>query len=70
VGIKGTFKLMPPGKAWPKFKKIIEIKVGEPLTFEKELLEAQNLDEESARYQEVIEQITEKIMEEISNLIK
>jgi len=70
VGIKGTFDLMPPGKAWPKFKKMIEINVGKPLIFEKELLETQTLDEKSGRYQEIIEQIAEKIMKEIANLIK
>jgi len=70
VGLKGTFELMPPGKAFPEFKKMVEINVGKPLTFGKELLEAQNLNKDSQKYQKIIEQITKKIMEEIKNLIK
>lgn len=70
AGIKGTFELMPVGKSWPKFKKIIEIRVAKPLFFEKELARAKNLSEESTEYQLITENITDKVMEEITNLIK
>jgi 1-acyl-sn-glycerol-3-phosphate acyltransferase len=70
AGIKGTSELMPVGKAWPEFKKIIEIKVGKPLFFEEEFSRAKNLPEESTEYQLITEKITDKVMEEITNLIK
>jgi len=70
LGIKGTFELMPPGRAWPKFKKIIELKAGKPLFFEKEFSEAKNLSEDSTEYQLITQKITDKVMEEIANLIK
>lgn len=67
AGIKGTFKLMPPnGKL--KIKKIIEINVGKPLFFNEEFNLAQNLDGNSLEYQQILEKITDKIMEELKQL--
>ena len=67
AGIKGTFELMPP-KGKLRIKRIIEINVGSPLFFEKELEEARNLDEDSERYHQITQEITDKMMEEVSNL--
>lgn len=67
VGIKGTFELMPP-KGKLKIKRIIEINVGSPIFFEKESKEENNLDENSIRYQQILQKITDKMMEEIFNL--
>ena len=67
AGIKGTFELMPPhGKL--KIKRIVKINVGKPLFFEKELEMAQKLDENSEEYNQILQKITNKIMEEIKNL--
>ena len=67
AAIKGAFELLPPhGKL--KIKRIVKINVGKPLFFEKEFKEAQNLDENSEEYKEILEKITIQIMEEIKKL--
>jgi len=67
AAIEGTFELMPlHGKL--KIKRIVKINVGKPLFFEKELEMAQNLDENSEEYNQILQKITNKIMEEIKNL--
>jgi 1-acyl-sn-glycerol-3-phosphate acyltransferase len=64
AGIKGTFELMPPrGKL--QIKKVIEINVGKPLFFKEEFGLAQNLEENSPEYRQILEKITDKIMEEL-----
>ena len=68
LGIKGTAELMPIGQTYFKIEKKIELNIGKPLYFEKELKEAQVLDENSPRYQEITREITNKIMREIANL--
>lgn len=68
VGIKGTFELMPTGKNFPKIKRIIEIRVGEPLYFKEELEKAKNLDCNSEEYKNLCQKITNRVMEEIKNL--
>jgi len=68
VGIKGTAELMPIGRVFPKIKKLIEINIGKPLYFEKEFAEAQKIDEDSPRYQEIAKEITNQVMEEIAQL--
>ena len=68
VGINGTFNLWPPhGKL--KIKKVIEINIGKPLYFEKELKESKNIKEESEEYQELLKKITNEIMANIAALI-
>jgi len=69
LGIKGTAELMPIGKTYPKIEKKIELNIGKPLYFEKEFKEAQNLDENSPRYQEIAKDITTEVMQEIANLL-
>lgn len=69
VGIKGTFELMPTGKGFPKIKRIIEIKAGKSLYFEKEQREAKNLNCDSEKYKIILEKIVKKVMEEITNLL-
>lgn len=67
AGIKGTYELMPPhGKL--KIKRVIKVNIGKPLFFNEEFTLSQNLQENSAEYQQVLEKITDKIMAEISNL--
>jgi 1-acyl-sn-glycerol-3-phosphate acyltransferase len=68
VGIKGTFELMPSGKALPKIKKIVEINIGAPLYFKEEFEEGKKLNCDSEKYKGLLETITEKIMEKIKNL--
>jgi 1-acyl-sn-glycerol-3-phosphate acyltransferase len=70
VGIKGTFELMPPGTGFPKIKRIVKINIGKPLFFEKEFEKAKNLNEDSIEYQEILEKITKRVMEEIKNLVE
>jgi len=68
TAIKGTFELLPPhGKL--KIKRIVEINVGRPLFFKEEFALAQNLNENSKEYQQILQNITDKVMEEISKLI-
>jgi len=70
VGIKGVFELMPSGKGISKIKKIVEINIGKPLYFKEEFERAKNLDCNSAEYKNLLQRITDKIMEEIKNLCK
>lgn len=64
VGIKGTFELMPPhGKL--KIKKIIEVNIGKPIFFKKELEKLGNNQEE---HFQIIKKITDEIMAKIANL--
>lgn len=70
VGIKGNFNLMPPGSGVPKIKRIIEINIGKPLYFKEELEKAKSLNCDSKEYKDLLQKITEKVMEEISNLCK
>lgn len=67
AGIKGTFELMPP-KGKLKIKKIIEISIGDPLFFKEEFNLTQNLAENSPEYQKILENITDKIIEELKQL--
>jgi hypothetical protein len=58
---------MPPhGKM--KIKRVIEINVGKPLLFDEELNSAQKLAESSLDYQQILEKITDKMMEELKKL--
>ena len=67
AGIKGTFELMPPhGKM--RIKRVIEINVGKPLLFDEEFNLAQKLAEDSSEYQQILEKITDKMMEELKQL--
>jgi len=67
TAIKGTFELMPPqGKL--KIKRMVKVNIGKPLFFEKELVQAKNLDENSQEYNKILQEITAKIMAEISKL--
>jgi len=70
IGIKGTFELMPPGTGFPKIKREVKINIGKPLFFEEELEMAKNLAEDSIEYQEILEKITQKVMEEIASLVE
>jgi len=67
AAIKGTFELLPP-KGKLKVKRIIKINVGKPLYFKEELEEAKRIEESSDEYKEILQKITDKIMEEVSNL--
>ncbi|MDI6591466.1 MAG: lysophospholipid acyltransferase family protein [Patescibacteria group bacterium] len=69
VGIKGTFNLLPPGGKL-KIKREIEIRIGKPLYFEEEFEKAKNLDCNSENYQKILQSITDKVMQEINNLIE
>ena len=70
VGIKGVFELMPSGKRIPKIKKIIEINIGKPLYFKEEFEKAKNLDCNSVEYKNLLQRITDKVMEEIKKLVE
>ena len=69
VGIKGTFEVLPP-KGKLKIKKIIKINIGQPLFFEKEFQTSKNLTEDSQEHQQILQKITNKTMEEITNLCR
>ena len=67
AGIKGTFELFPP-KGKLKIKRIIKINIGKPLFFKEELERAKKLEENSEGYQQILQKITNKTMEEINKL--
>ena len=48
--------------------KIIEINIGKPLFFKEEFNLAQNLEENSPGYQQILEKITDKIIEGLKQL--
>jgi len=70
VAIKGNFEIMPVGKFFPKFKKIVKISVGKPLEFKKELEIGRNLSSQSPEYKEICQRITQRVMEEIKKLFE
>ena len=70
VAIKGNFEIMPVGKIFPKFKKIVKIGVGKPMEFKEELEIGKNLNCQSPEYKEICQKITKKVMEEIKNLFE
>ncbi len=67
VGIKGTFESLPP-KGKLKIKRIVKINIGKLLFFKEELERAKKLEENSEGYQQILQKITNKTMEEINNL--
>jgi len=69
AGIKGTFELFPP-KGKLKIKRIIKINIGKPLFFKEEIERAKKLEENSEEYRQILQKITNKTMEEITNLCK
>jgi 1-acyl-sn-glycerol-3-phosphate acyltransferase len=70
VAIKGNFEIMPVGKSFPKFKKIVKINVGKLLEFKKELEIGRNLSPQSPEYKEICQKITQRVMEEIKKLFE
>lgn len=70
VAIKGNFEIMPVGKVFPKFKKIVKINVGKPLQFREETERVKNLNSDSKEYKEICQEITEKVMAEIKRLFE
>jgi len=67
VGIKGVFKLLPPGGKL-KIKKIITINIGQPLYFKESFERSKNLSEDSEEYKEMLLKITNTTMEKIAAL--
>lgn len=70
VAIKGNFEIMPVGKIFPRFKKIVKINIGKPLEFKTEYEIVKNLNKESKEYKEVCQKITKTLMEEIKKLFE
>ena len=69
IAIKGTFELLPPGGKL-KVKRSVKINIGQPLYFERERKISENLDCNSEEYRSLLQEITDKVMEEISHLYK
>jgi len=67
AALGGTFELFPP-KGKLKIKRIVKINIGEPLYLREELKMAENLNENSPEHKEIVEKITDKIMDQINNL--
>jgi len=67
MAIKRTFELFPPGGKL-KIKRIVRINIGQLLYFEKEKEEAKNLDCYSKEYKHLLQEITDKLMAEITRL--
>ena len=62
IGITGTFNILSKGRAIPKFKKCVVIKVGKPLYFNEYYGKEND--------KKVLNVVTAKIMKEIAKLIK
>lgn len=62
VGIFGTYEIMSRFDKRPRFKKIVEIKIGEPLTFDRYY----NVEEDK----KVLLEVTDKIVSKIAELSK
>ncbi len=60
IGIKGTYEVMSRHDKWPRFKKIIQIKVGNPLDFKKYYGKHDD--------KIILRQITDEIMKEVNIL--
>jgi 1-acyl-sn-glycerol-3-phosphate acyltransferase len=67
VGIKGTFKLLPPGGKL-KIERIVKANIGKPLYFREELQKAKVINNNLAEKEGLAIKITDKIMERISFL--
>ncbi|MDD4625112.1 MAG: lysophospholipid acyltransferase family protein [Candidatus Paceibacterota bacterium] len=69
IAIKGAFELFPPhGKL--KIKRSIEVRIGKPIYFKKELKAGQGIPYRSEKYQNLCKKISEKVMSKISELSK
>jgi len=68
VAIDGTFELMPPGRAFPRVKKILKITVGAPLYFREEIEGAKPFDCQSLEYKTISQKIADEVMERIKEL--
>ena len=60
VGIIGAYKVLPRQNKFPKFKKVIEIKIGKQMDFSEYYNREQN--------EELFKEITDKIMENVAEL--
>jgi len=70
MAVKGTFELLPP-KSKPKIstiKRIIEFNIGKPLYFKEEYEKAQKLDNYSQEYKQIVQKITNIMMNNIISL--
>jgi 1-acyl-sn-glycerol-3-phosphate acyltransferase len=70
MAIKGTFKLLPP-KSKPKMstiKRIVEFNIGKPLYFKEEYKKAQKLDNHSQEYKQIVQKVTDVMMNNIISL--
>ncbi len=70
AGIKNTFELMPAGSSFAKIKRIVEMNIGKPICFNDYFEKAKKLDCSSEEYKQILQKITNKVMEEITKLIK
>jgi len=61
VGVWGTHELMPKGTHKPNVKKIVTVKFGKPITFEKYL--------DKAEEKEALREVTDQIMHSIADLV-
>jgi len=68
AGIKGAFEILPP-KGKLKVKRIVKVNIGKLLFFEKEIKQAQKLNEESPEYENILQNITQTTMEAIKSLV-
>lgn len=68
VAIKGNFEILPTSARFPKFRKIVQVNIGEILEFKEELEMARNLDCQSEEYKQISIQIAQRVMERIKKL--
>jgi len=61
IGLIGTFGIWPKGKAFPKIKRIVKLKIGKPIYFDKYYRKQNN--------KAILNKITRVIMKEIAKLI-
>ena len=68
LGIRGAFEMLSPdGKI--SLKRMIRLKIGQPIFFKEEFEKAKNMSVESEEYKELCISITNRIMEDIKKLV-
>ncbi len=67
TAISGAFELFPPGGK-VRIKKNIRMNIGKPMYFKEEIKRAKTMQEGTQEYKDILQEIVDKIMEEIKRL--
>lgn len=68
VAITGTYELNPPDTNKTEIKKVVGLKIGQPMFFHEEIKRIKTLTHGSLEYGEVLQEIADKVLKEIAKL--